>query len=63
MERDRFTKANESDPCHKFAVQSHNPELCKFLIKAGADKDARTFEYVSVPERPIADMMESDSSH
>ena len=44
MEQDSFTISNESDPCHKFAVESHSPELCNFLIEAGADKDARTFK-------------------
>ena len=36
--------SNESDLFHKFAVESHNPELCSFLIEAGADKDARTYK-------------------
>ena len=60
MEKDRFTEANGSDRCHKLAVQSHNPELCNFLIKAGADQYARTFGYVPVPKRSIADIIESD---
>ena len=60
MENDRFTEADGSDRCHKFAVESQNPELCKFLIEAGADKCARTSGYVPVPKRPIADIIESD---
>ena len=64
MGRDRFTKANESYPCKKFAVGSHNPELCNFLIEAGADKNARDFNwYDPYSKGPIAVMMKSDSSH
>lgn len=60
MGRGRFTKLDDSNLCHKVAVKSHNPELCSFLIEAGADKDVRTL-YVAVPQRLVADMMESDA--
>lgn len=40
----RDVNSDGCTPLH-FAAQSHSPELCKFLIQAGADKTARTFGY------------------
>ena len=37
------SKSSGSDLCIKFAAGSHHPELCKFLIDAGANRSARTF--------------------